>query len=60
MVKNAEDAGLVPGLETKIPQAAGQLSWLGQLLSPCTTAREEPVHCNEEPMDHNEDSMQPN
>ena len=34
---NAGDAGLIPGRETKVPHAAGQLN-------PCATTREKPDH----------------
>ena len=33
---NAEDVGLIPGQETKIPHAMGQLCCMWQLLRPCT------------------------
>ena len=45
---NAGDVGSIPGLETKIPHAAGQLSL-------CATTTE-PTHRKEEPMCHNERS----
>ena len=54
--------GLTPGWGTKIPQAEGQLSLYASieslhaayhrahlLWSLCTTAREKPIHCTEEP-----------
>ena len=38
---NAEDTGSIPGRETKIPHAMGQLS-------PCTATGEKPSCCNED------------
>ena len=48
---NAGDEGLIPGLGSKIPRAAGQLN-------PCATTRE--VHAQlEKAACHNEDPAQP-
>ena len=40
---NAGDKGLIPGWETKVPHASGQLS-------PHATTREKTACCNEEPV----------
>ena len=48
---NAGDVGLIPGQETKISHASGQLSLH-------TTTRKKPVHHNKEPKCSNEDLTQ--
>ena len=37
---NGGEEGLIPGWETKIAHAMGQLSWRSQLLSPRASTRE--------------------
>ena len=49
---NAGDMGSIPGQETKIPHATGQLS-------PCTTTGEKPMHCNGDTACHGKDPTQP-
>ena len=61
---NAGDAGSNPGWRTKIPHDVGQLSPRTTTTEPahpgaCTTTREKPVRCKEEPVCRNERSHMP-
>ena len=53
---NAGDMGSIPGPETKIPHALGQLSWCIWRLSPWSATREATDH-NEKPVVFSRESL---
>jgi len=61
---NAGDSGLIPGQDTKIPHASGQLNLRsateGSLQPEPAFSQRKPVHYNQEPLCCNKDAGQPN